>query len=184
MIVFYQNEILFSMRQDNYSTKSLHPVCINLEPQHLAFLSLLATSHFNGNHYLAISFLLNKYLFYLYEIRITPHKKTETANYQPKNKLYKRKTILMNSVLWSNLFELRHFIGYSISALIRILLDWEMQQQGYDIIPLIPMPNINLNDTTSVSVSTPERHINNYYYLKQGFYDPREIFCIFLDEFH
>jgi hypothetical protein len=179
MIVFYQNEILFSMRQDNYITISLHPVCINLEPQHLAFLSLLATSHFNGNHYLAISFLLNKYLFYLYEIRITPHKKTETANYQPKNKLYKRKTILMNPVLWSNLFELRHFIGYSISALIRIMLEWEMISFGYDIIPLIPLPNL----THDVSLPNQVITTNNYLYKKQGYHSTREIICSFLNEF-
>ena len=179
MIVFSQNEILFSMRQDTYTTKSLHPICINLEPHHLAFLSLLAKTHFNGKHYLAIFFLMNKYLFYLYEIRITPHKKSETANYQPKNKLYKRKTIPMNPVLWSNLFELRHFIGYSISALIRIMIEWEMLSSGYDIIPLIPFPNL----TNDISLPNQVITINNYLYKKQGSHLSREIICIFSNDF-
>jgi hypothetical protein len=181
---FTQKGIIYYMRQDNYITHQYHPVCINLEPIHFEFLAEIAMTQFDGNYSNTIYYLLNRYLNQLYKIRTTPIKRTETASYQPKTLRYRRKVIKMNPVLWSKLFEMRHFIGYSISALIRILLDWEMQQQGYDIIPLIPMPNINLNDTTSVSVSTPERHINNYYYLKQGFYDPREIFCIFLDEFH
>ncbi len=171
------------MRKDIYTTKKYHPVCINLEPRHFLFLRELAKTRFDGNYSDAIQFLLSKYLNYLYEVRITPTKRTETANYQPRTKHYKKWVISINPVIWSKLFESRHFLGYSMSALLRIVLDWEMYSMGYDIIPLIPMPNINLDDISFLPISTPEKQINNYFYVKQGIYEPREIFCSFSDKF-
>ena len=171
------------MIQDRYITLKFYPVCINLEMQHLGFLKQIAQTNYEGDYSLAIYYLLNKYLNYLYHIRITPRKKTETANYQPQTKRYKKKTISMNPVLWSKLFEMRHFVGYSISALIRIMLDWEMQSLGYDIIPWIAFPNINSNNNYNIEIMQYEYSINNYYYEKQGFYQTREIIANFLDQF-
>ena len=168
------------MRVDQYTTKKFSFVCLNLEPQHYEFLKEIANTRFDGSSYRAIFYLLNKYLHHLYVIRITPSKLTETATYQPRTKQYKRRTIKMNPVLWSKLFETRHFVGYSISAMVRIMLDWEMQSQGYDIIPLVALPQLP-RDVFDPSLS--ENWINNYYYEKQGTYESREIICSFLDEF-
>jgi len=165
------------MRQDRYTTKHFYQVCINLEPRHYEFLKEISDIRFNGNYNLSIQYLLGKYLNYLYKIRITATKKTETANYQPRTKTYRRWNIYINPVLWSKLFEMRHFIGYSISALIRIMLDWEMQSQEYDIIPLIPLPDLN-------EELPDERRLNNYLYQKQGTYQTRQIFCSFSDQFY
>ncbi len=171
------------MRQDRYTTKMIHPVCVNLEPHHFEFLTQIANTRFRGNYNNTIFYLLNKYLNFLYTIRITPTKRTETATYQPKTKRYRRWTILVNPVLWSKLFEMRHFIGYSMSALLRIMLDWEMQGMGYDIIPLIPMPVLTANNTNQSDQPERNRLINNYTYRKQGNYGARFIFCSFLDEY-
>ena len=172
------------MRKDIYTTKKYHPVCINLEPQHFLFLRELAQTKFDGNYSDAIQFLLSKYLYHLYEIRITPTKRTETANYQPITKRYKKWVIRINPVIWSKLFESRHFVGFSMSAILRIMLDWEMQSMGYGIIPLIRMPNLNLDDTTFLPAGLLAKQINNYFYVKQGIYEPRKIFCSFSDEYH
>lgn len=184
VIYFAQTEIFIYMKEDRYTTRRIYPVCINLEPRHFEFLKEIAITRFNGNFPLAIQSLLNKYQNHLYEIRITPTKQTETATYQPKTKQYKRRTINMNPVLWSKLFESRHFVGYSISALIRILLDWEMQSLGYDIIPMIPLPDLNTSDIGNIEQQPPELWFDNYFYNKQGFYETREIICSFYDEYH
>jgi hypothetical protein len=173
------------MRQDRYTTKFFYRVCINLEPRHYEFLKEISDIRFNGDYNHTIHYLLSKYLNYLYEIRIPATKKTETANYQPRTKTYRRWSIYINPVLWSKLFEMRHFIGYSISALIRIMLDWEMQSQGYDIIPLIPLPVLNFENLFNNNEELlDERWLNNYLYKKQGTYQTRQIFCSFFDQFY
>ncbi len=177
---FHIPHILSYMRQDRYTTRFIHPVCINLEPEHFDFLLDLANQRFYGNLSDTIFYLLNKYLNPLYDIRITPTKQTETATYQPRTKKYKRRVIHINPVIWSKLFETRHFVGYSMSAILRIMLDWEMLAMGYEIIPLIPLPDLH----THTDDMTIEKNINNYFYLKQGFYHQRNIFSIFLDEFY
>jgi hypothetical protein len=173
--------VFYYMRHEQYTTRYYYPVCINLEQQHIDFLKELANRHRN-NYSKAIYYLVNKYLNHLYLISITPIKKTETANYQPKTRRYKKRVININPVLWSKLFEMRHFIGYSISALIRIMLDWEMQSQGYDIIPLIPLPTLNA-EVINNSNQDNNTIVNNYSYFKKGFYEQRKVISIFLDQF-
>ena len=177
--------IFYYMRQDRYTTRIIHPVCINLEPQHYEFLRQLAERRFMGNISDTIHYLLSRYLNHLYEIRVTPTKRTETANYQPRTLRYRRWVIPINPVLWSKLFEMRHFVGYSMSALIRIMLDWEMQHEGYDIIPLIVMPTIAPDDpAVNPTPENAEPMLNNYFYVKQGIYEIRQIECSFLDQFY
>ena len=165
------------MKQDNYITKHSHRVCLNLTPLHFAFLREFTFSRFEGDYSLAIQYLLSKYLNPLYEIRITPQRQTETAKYQPTTKQYKRYNVDINPALWSKLFDLRRFVGYSISALIRIMLDWEMQSQGYDIIPLIPLPTLNA-ELINNSNQDNNTIVNNYSYFKKGFYEQRKVISI------
>jgi hypothetical protein len=172
------------MKQDNYITKHSHRVCLNLTPLHFAFLREFTFSHFAGNDSLAIQYLLSKYLNPLYEIRIIPQRQTETAKYQPTTKQYKRYNVDINPTLWSKLFDLRRFVGYSISALIRIMLDWEMQSQGNNIIPLVEIPQINNDDIRNEGDETPDIPvIQNYSYTKSAFYQQRRVFSSFLDQF-
>jgi len=170
--------------EDQYITLYYHRVGINLLPLHYQFLRELANQRFNRNVSNAIHYLLNKFQRHLYEIRITPYKLTETANYQPITKQYKRYSIRMNPTIWSKLFDSRRFIGYSISAILRIMLDWEMQQMGRDIIPLISLPHLSPY-LPEDDLAYPEvQEIENYVYIKTANYEPRTIFSIFWDPFY
>ncbi|MCX7810319.1 MAG: hypothetical protein N2247_05355, partial [Leptospiraceae bacterium] len=90
-------------------------------------------------------------------------------------------SIRINPTIWSKLFDSRRFLGYSISAILRITLDWEMQEMGRDIIPLIPMPEIQLQDVDSTQHL---QEIQSYVYTKTADYEPRKIFSIFWDQFY
>ena len=171
------------MKQDNYFTKHFHRVCLNLTPLHFAFLREFTFSYFEGNYSFAIQYLLSKYLNPLYEIRITPQRQTETAKYQPTTKQYKRYNIDINPTLWSKLFDMRRFVGYSISALIRIMIDWEIQSQGNNIIPLVEIPQINDDIRNNVEEVFDIPTIENYSYTKSAIYQQRRIFSSFLDQF-
>jgi hypothetical protein len=67
-----------------------------------------------------------------------------------------------------------------MSALLRVMLDWEMQGRGYDIIPMISMPEVE-DDREGAASGFIE--LNNYDYEKFGEYETRRIFCRFIDEF-
>jgi len=167
--------------EDRYKTLDFYRVGINLLPVHYNFLRELANARFDKNISDAIHYLLNKYMLYLNQIRITPYKRTETASYQPQTKQYKRYSIRINPTIWSKLFDSRRFLGYSISAILRITLDWEMQEMGRDIIPLIPLPEIQVRDVDSTQHL---QEIQSYVYTKTADYEPRKIFSIFWDQFY
>ena len=169
-------------KEDRYTTVDLYRVGINLTPMHYNYLREIANRFYNQSISDAIQYLLTKYLIFLYEIRITPYKRTETATYQPTTKQYKRYSIKINPTLWSKLFDSRRFLGYSISAILRILLDWEMQSLGRDILPLIPLPQIESTD--ELSGNNQNQMIQSYVYIKSTDYETRSIFCIFSDQFY
>jgi hypothetical protein len=109
-----------------------------------------------------------------------PIKRTETATYQPKTKEYKRYSIRLNPTLWSKLFDCRRFIGYSISAMLRIMLDWEMQEQCREIIPMVEKPIMPIEDDSNIS----NQWVENYVYTKTADYQTRRIFSFFWDQFY
>jgi hypothetical protein len=64
------------------------------------------------------------------------------------------------------------------------MLDWEMQSQGNDIIPLVEIPQINNDDIRNEGDETPDIPvIQNYSYTKSAFYQQRRVFSSFLDQF-
>ena len=170
-------------KKDRYTTIDLCRVGINLTPMHYNFLKEIANQLYNQSISDAIQYLLNKYLVFLYEIRITPYKRTETATYQPITKQYRRYSIKINPTLWSKLFDSRRFLGYSISAIIRIMLDWEMQEMGREIIPLIAMPQIE-QENHPLEDDFHDQIIQSYVYIKMADYEPRRIFSFFWDQFY
>ncbi len=167
--------------EDRYITFNYYRVGINLLPLHYNFLRELANTRFDRNISNAIEYLISKYQKHLYEIRITPTKRTETANYQPQTKQYKRYSIRINPTLWSKLFDSRRFLGYSISAILRIMLDWEMQEMQRDITPLIPLPDLPVRDPPNPEYG---QQIESYVYAKTADYEPRRIFSFFWDQFY
>ena len=143
------------MKVHHFFTQKKCITSINITPFHYRYLIHLTQTRFNGKLSLTIDYLLRKYLAYLYQISISQRKKTLTATYQPKNKEYMIRRISIQPTYWGKLFDLRFFLGYSISFLIRIMLDWEMQEEGIPIIPLIPIPRLDEENREE------HRHIQN-----------------------
>jgi hypothetical protein len=102
----------------------------------------LTESRFNGNLSLTIDYLLRRYLVYLYKISLTPTKRTLTASYQPRTKNYIVRKIQIQPTYWGKLHELRFLLGFSMSFILRIMLDWEMQQEQILVEPIFIMPQL------------------------------------------
>jgi hypothetical protein len=68
-----------------------------------------------------------------------------------------------------------------MSALLRVMLDWEMQEMGREIDPLIEMPELPIQDEPHV---VENETIQNYVYTKTAEYTTRKIFSIFWDQFY
>jgi len=134
------------MKIQHFYTQDKCITSINLTPNHYEYLICLTESRFNGNLSKTIDYLLKKYLIYLYKISLAPDKRTLTATYQPRTKNYVIKKICIQPTYWAKFFELRFVLGYSISFMIRIMLDWEMQEEENSIAPIIIRPNLTIED--------------------------------------
>jgi len=110
------------------------------------YLIYLSETRFNGNLTLTIDYLLRKYLAYLYKISLAPTKRTLTATYQPRTKNYIIRKINIQPTYWSKLYELRFLLGFSMSFIIRIMLDWEMQDAQISIDPIFIRPPLTFED--------------------------------------
>lgn len=113
---------------------------VNIQRNHYRFLRLLSRRKFGNDITLCITHLLEKYYFYLLATGNAKIKKTFTASYQPRSKAYIRYKISVDPLLWQRLFDLRKQTGYSISFLLRILIEWEMTELGFLENPLILKP--------------------------------------------
>lgn len=134
------------MRTQNFFTHEECETSINITPFHYAYLIYLTETRFNGNLSLTIDYLLKRHLAYLYKISLAPMKRTLTATYQPKTKNYLIRKIRIQPTYWGKLHELRFLLGYSISFIIRIMLDWEMQQEQIPVEPIFIRPTLNTED--------------------------------------
>ncbi|MDW7977165.1 MAG: hypothetical protein RMI35_11470, partial [Leptospiraceae bacterium] len=112
--------------QVEFLAKELHVVCVNLSPMHFLYLQYLAQSKFQGDFARTVESLLKRNLGKIYPKSISHIKRTLTAKYQPRTKKYQRFWISVSPVMWGRLFQLRLYMGYSVSYLIRILLELEM----------------------------------------------------------
>ena len=124
---------------------------VNLTAFHYQYLIYITETRFNGNLSFTIDYLLKRYLVYLYKISLTPNKKTLTATYQPRTKNYVIRKIQIQPTYWGKLYELRFLLGYSMSFMIRIMLDWEMQQENIAIDPIFVRPTLNFEDESTQS---------------------------------
>jgi len=134
------------MKLHNFNTQEECVTSINITPFHYRFLIHLTNTRFGGKLTLTINYLLKKYLAYLYKISISQEKRTLTASYQPRTKEYIIRKIRIQPTYWGELYELRFFLGYSMSFMIRIMLDWEMQEQEIPVIPLMILPPLDDED--------------------------------------
>ncbi len=134
------------MKQHHFYTQEECITSINITPFHYRYLMHITNTRFGGRLSLTINYLLKKYLAYLYKISISQEKRTLTASYQPRTKEYIIRKIRIQPTYWGKLYELRFFLGYSMSFLIRIMLDWEMQEQDIPFTPLFYLPRLDDED--------------------------------------
>ena len=134
------------MKVHHFFTQEECITSINITPFHYRYLMHITNTRFRGKLTLTIDYLLKKYLAYLYKISISQEKRTLTATYQPRTKEYIIRKISIQPTYWGKLYELRFFLGYSMSFLIRIMLDWEMQEEDIPILPLFFLPRLDDED--------------------------------------
>lgn len=148
-----------------FKAKEEHRVCIYLKPKHFQFLRQLATTRYNGEISKTILYLLSKYLRYLYRIKRIDIKRTMTIDYQPRTRDYKRYWITVNPTYWGNLYNLRFSLGYSMSFLLRIMLDWEMEEnQESEIDIIIPKPILNqTNQPANILLNNYAQRVRIYH---------------------
>jgi hypothetical protein len=137
---------IISMKTQHFFTNEVCKTSINITPFHFEYLIYLTETRFNGNLSLTIDYLLKKYLTYLYRISIAPTKRTLTATYQPRTKNYVIKKIRIQPTYWGKLYELRFLLGFSVSFIIRIMLDWEMQEEQIPVETIFIRPALSLED--------------------------------------
>ena len=161
------------MRSHNFRTHKNTKTSVNLTPFHYQYLMHLSNTRFGGDLSLTINYLLKKYLVYLYRISISQSKRTLTATYQPKTKGYVVKTISVQPTYWGKLYNLRKFLGYSMSFIIHIMLDWEMENQQIPVSVLFELPHLNED------VRKKHDHIqneNNYTFFNKIHHGNLEVF--------
>ena len=124
------------MKSQNFFTYQEYITSVNITQIHYQFLVHIAKTRFNGDLSLTIDYLLKRYLVFLYKISQAPNKKTLTATYQPRTKNYVIRKIRIQPTYWGKLFELRFLLGLSMSFIIRIMLDWEMQKEQIPVEPI------------------------------------------------
>jgi len=134
------------MKTQHFFTNEVCKTSINITSFHFEYLIYLTETRFNGNLSLTIDYLLKKYLTYLYRISIAPTKRTLTATYQPRTKNYVIKKIHIQPTYWGKLYELRFLLGFSVSFMIRIMLDWEMQEEQIPVEPIFSRPPLTSED--------------------------------------
>ena len=164
------------MRFHHFYTQKECITSINITPFHYRYLMHITNTRFQGKLTLTINYLLKKYLVYLYKISISQDKRTLTASYQPRTKEYIIRKISIQPTYWGKLYELRFFLGYSMSFLIRIMLDWEMREQEIPVIPLIILPPLDDEDQEE------HRQIqsgNNYFSKNKISHGNLEVFSMF-----
>jgi len=164
------------MKIQNFHTHKKNITSINITPFHYKYLIDLTNTRFNGDLSLTIDYLLKRYLAYLYRISFAPTKKTLTATYQPRTKNYIIRKISIQPTYWGKLYELRFFLGYSMSFIIRVMLDWEMQQEQIPVFPLIHKPFLNPED---IEIHNRIQIGNNYFSYNRVSHANLEVFSQF-----
>jgi len=165
------------MKTQQFFSEKECKTSINLTLFHYQYLMYLTHTRFGGNLSLTIDYLIRRYLAYLYKISYAPTKRTLTATYQPRTKKYVIKKIRIQPTYWGKLQDLRFFLGYSMSFIIRIMLDWEIQQEQIPVEPIIFMPPFNASDE---EIYARIQIGNNYSSYNRLNHANLEVYCEFL----
>jgi hypothetical protein len=111
----------------HYRFKKNHKTGLNILPEYYEILWELSRGEL-GEY---LSYLYYKYHKQIFALKVSPNKKTATAEYQPKTKRYVQICLYkIYPYIWEKYWDLRRLTGYSISFIIRIFLEWELEEQS------------------------------------------------------
>lgn len=164
-----------------FQTKTYHRVCIHLKPEHYHYLKKLSRN-FDKKISKTIIYLVSKYLKYLYKIKISNKKKTLTTTYQPKTKEYKKFWIYIEPTKWGKLRHLKFYLGYSMSFIIRIMIEWEMAEEakGRMIDIIIKKPILSLDELKEI----PSGFLHHYKFFIEINLQERFVSMRFKDKYY
>ncbi len=157
-----------------YQLKTRHQYCLYIQSSLYAFLK----TKLKQNPLYLESIIQTHKPALLANRHLTSLEKA-TCKYQPKTKNYKR--IIIKEIsphLWKLLKELKKLSGYSISFIIRVFLEWELQKTDQNIQTLLP--NIQVQNKDNAPTPTPTV-INNYKHCLWWDGLKREILAVFED---
>lgn len=163
------------MHQDSYQLQKSYKYCVYIQPHLYVFLK----KNHNENLSSYLEYLSSKYQMILISKKKKSSLQKATIHYQPKTKNYKR--IILRKIspkVWKKLKELKSMTGYSISCIIRIFLEWELQSQGFPISSLIPIP---FQEIQQDFMSNNLLAINNYIHSESWNRTNNEVNSYFLD---
>ncbi|MFN3604549.1 MAG: DUF1564 family protein [Leptonema sp. (in: bacteria)] len=153
--------------------------CVSIQPHLYQFFKENASR--NPNPFL--EFLIQKYEKQILYSKAQHQLKRASCQYQPKTKDYKRIVIRgVSPEIWRRLKNLKSLTGYSISYLFRVMLEWELENRGKPIQPLLPQIHLELGSGGEGEASPPFP-LNNYVYVQYGERRNQRLFTIFLDFF-
>ncbi|MFN3604603.1 MAG: DUF1564 family protein [Leptonema sp. (in: bacteria)] len=160
---------------NQYEFNETYKFCIYIQPRNFAFLK----NKSRGNISLYLEYLIQKYKRSLLHSKKENALKNAVCHYQPKTKEYKRVVIQkISPELWKRLKELKSMSGYSISFIVRIFIEWEMERVGQPITPLIKTTEEHIQQINYPNFFIP---INNYRHHQWWNRRTNEFFSIFMD---
>jgi hypothetical protein len=179
---YNQEERILTIDNTFYQFRKIYRTGLNILPEYYEILHQLS----NGviGEYL-------KYLYYKYHkqiliLKVAHTKRTATADYQPIRKRYIQITLNISPYIWEKYWELRRITGYSISFIVRIFLEWELQEQNQNNLiengePLISShPEIEI-----ININYPVYFFqNSYAVFKRGNSITNDIFIYYKDIFY
>lgn len=110
-----------------YQFKKRHKTGLNILPEYYDILYELSEGEL-GEY---LKYLYYKYHKQIYALKVSSTKRTSTSDYQPETKRYIQITLRnMYPYIWEKYWDLRRITGYSISFIVRIFLEWELEEQS------------------------------------------------------
>ncbi len=178
-----------------YYFLNFHRVSINILPYLYFFLLEFSGIYYpNTQHGISeiMKYLYKKYHKKILRIKIGPNKKTATSEYQPKTKNYNIQTIYITPYIWDKYWDLRRVTGYSISYIIRIFLEWELEELTIQNSRLVTIKNQieEYKRKLPMDIIKSNEHLlplnyffNSYALFKLGISERNEVYVIFKDIF-
>lgn len=165
----------------NYTFMENYIVGISILPEYYQILCSFSNDDVNA----FLKYLYCKFHKKILLMKIAPLKRTATATYQPPTQQYKNvKLKNISPYVWEKYWDLRRMTGYSISYIIRLFIEWELEsgekqeQEEINQVKKECQSRINLCQHSNFHFE------NNYELIKGGSSVRNDITIDFKDKFY